>query len=84
MLTFNLKYEIISKMKNEIFIKIYNVIHSCIDRRQLFYALRYLDQAEKGGFIDPEFRQSIYLNIYLDKKREIINAGVVERDTHMP
>ena len=78
---FNLNREIIYKMKNEIFIKIYNVIHSCIDRRQLFYALRYLDQAEKGGFIDPKFRQAIYLNIYLDKKREIINAPLVERKT---
>ena len=60
-------------MKNEIFIKIYNVIQSCIDRRQLFYALRYLDLAVEKGFIEPEFREAIYLNIYLNKKKELEN-----------
>ena len=60
-------------MKNEIFIKIYRVIHSCIDRRQLYYAGKYLELAEEKGFIDQEFRRAIYFNIYLDKQREIDN-----------
>ena len=50
-------------MENEIFIKIYRVIHSCIDRRQLYYAGKYLDLAEEKGFIDQEFRRAIYFNI---------------------
>jgi hypothetical protein len=58
-------------MKNDLFIKIYKVIHSCIDRRQLYYALRYLDIALEKEFIEPEFYQAIYLNIYLDKKKEL-------------
>ena len=58
-------------MKNEIFIKIYKVIHSCINRRQLYYAQRYLELAEEKGFIDREFSRAIYLNIYLDKQREL-------------
>ena len=73
MLTFNLNREIIYKMKNEIFIKIYRVIHSCINNRQLYYAHKYLDMAESNGYIDPEFRQAIYYNIYLNKKRELDN-----------
>lgn len=68
-------------MKNEIFIKIYKVIHSCINRRQLYYAGKYLDLAEERGFIDKEFKRAIYLNVYLDKQRELEKAGVVERDT---
>jgi hypothetical protein len=58
-------------MEKELFNKIYNVIHSCVDRRQLNYALRYLDIALERDFIEPEFYQSIYLSIYLNKKKEL-------------
>ena len=58
-------------MENEIFIKIYKVIRSCINRRQLYYAGKYLDLAEEKGFIDQEFKRAIYFNIYLDKQKEL-------------
>ena len=62
----------------EIFIKIYRVIHSCETMKQLVWAHRYLDLAESNGYIMPEFRRAIFFSVYLDKKREIEanNAGV--------
>jgi len=58
-------------MKNEIFIKIYNVIHSCETMQQLVWAHKYLDLASENGYIDPEFRQAIFFSVYLDKKKEL-------------
>jgi len=58
-------------MKNEIFIKIYRVIHSCTTRRQLYYAGKYLDLAERNGYIASDFKRAIYLNVYLNKQHEL-------------
>lgn len=58
-------------MKNEIFIKIYNIIHSCKTMDQLLVAGRYLEQAAKNGTIAEEFRQAIFFSVYLDKQKEL-------------
>ena len=55
----------------DLFIKIYNVIHSCNTEKQLVVALRYLDTAWERGFIPEQFRNAIYFSVYLDKFEEI-------------
>ena len=59
-------------MKTEdLFIKIYNVIHSCETMQQLVWAHKYLDLASENGYIAPELRRAIFFSIYLDKKKEL-------------
>ena len=60
-------------MENEIFIKIYDVIHSCRTLPQLYVALEYLELAARNGYIDPVFKTAIYTHIYLDKYKELDN-----------
>ena len=55
----------------DLFIKIYNVIHSCKTKEQLVVALRYLDMAKEKRYIPEQFRNAIYFSVYLDKFEEL-------------